>query len=179
MFALLRLVRATLPRFRAQGSGTIVNFSSLGGLRARASNGIYCATKFAVEGLTQALAAEIAPFGLNTIIVEPGYFRTSFLSSVAAGANIAPALPAYDGTPAHDARAAFSQFNGNQRGNPKQGAARIWEYIADEGLLKGKKKLLRLPLGTDTGGLMKEVAEELNKTANYYADVWESTDFKE
>jgi NAD(P)-dependent dehydrogenase (short-subunit alcohol dehydrogenase family) len=179
VFALLRLIRATLPGLRAQGNGTVVNFSSIGGLHSYPSNGIYCATKFAVEGLTQSLAAEIAPFGLSAVIVEPGYFRTSFLSSVAAGSNIAPALAAYEGTPAHQARAAFTQFNGKQRGNPKQGAARIWEYIADEGVLKGKKKLLRLPLGTDTGAVMKELAAELNETASHYAAVWESTDFKE
>ncbi|KAI9368528.1 hypothetical protein BJX61DRAFT_537191 [Aspergillus egyptiacus] len=179
VFALLRLIRATLPSLRSQGTGTIINFSSIGGLHSYPSNGIYCATKFAVEGITQALAAEIAPFGLKAVIVEPGYFRTAFLTSVASGANIAPPLAAYEGTPAHEARAAFSVFNGSQRGNPKEGAARIWEYVADEGLLKGKEKLLRLPLGTDTGSVMREFAGELEKTARVYEDVWASTDFKE
>ncbi|KAL5357089.1 hypothetical protein BJX96DRAFT_143888 [Aspergillus floccosus] len=179
VFALLRLVRAVLPGLRKQGSGTIVNFSSIGGLYSYPSNGIYCATKFAIEGITQALAAEIAPFGLNAVIVEPGYFRTSFLTSVASGANIAPALDVYEGTPAHEARAAFTKYNGAQPGNPKEGAARIWEYVADAGLLKGKNKLLRLPLGTDTGALMKQHAAELAETAAYYEEVWSSTDFKE
>ncbi|KAL2867703.1 uncharacterized protein BJX67DRAFT_76282 [Aspergillus lucknowensis] len=179
VFALLRLVRAVLPNLRKQGSGTIINFSSIGGLISYASKGIYCATKFAVEALTQALATEIEPFGLKAVAVEPGYFRTSFLSSVASGANIAPPLAVYDETPAHEARAAFTQYNGQQRGNPKEGAARKWEYVADKGLLKGKEKLLRLPLGMDTGGAMRELAAELNRTAEHYEDVWSSTDFKQ
>ncbi|KAJ0417231.1 hypothetical protein BJY00DRAFT_208590 [Aspergillus carlsbadensis] len=179
VFALLRLVRSVLPGLRKQGSGTILNFSSIGGLQSLPSNGIYCATKFAVEAITQALAAEIAPFGLKAVIVEPGYFRTSFLTSVASGANIAPALEVYEGTPAHEARAAFTKYNGAQPGNPKEGAARIWEYVADAGLLKGKDKLLRLPLGTDTGALMQKHAADLSETATQYKDVWSSTDFKE
>ncbi|KAL3456398.1 hypothetical protein BJX64DRAFT_296699 [Aspergillus heterothallicus] len=157
VFALLRLIRAVLPGLRKQGNGTI----------------------FAVEAITQALATEIAPFGLNAVIVEPGYFRTSFLTSVASGANIAPALDVYEGTPAHEARAAFTKYNGAQPGNPKEGAARIWEYVADAGLLRGKDKLLRLPLGTDTGAVMKQHAAELNETAAHYEDIWSSTDFKE
>ncbi|KAL4916416.1 hypothetical protein BDW62DRAFT_211982 [Aspergillus aurantiobrunneus] len=177
VFAPLRLIRAALPTLRDQRSGTIINFSSIGGLHSYASNGIYCATKFAIEGLTQALASEIAPFGLSAVIVEPGYFRTAFLSSVATGANIAPSLPVYEGTPAHEARKAFTEFNGRQRGNPREGAARIWEYVADQGLLKGKKKLLRLPLGTDTGGVMRRLANQLNETVDTYEEVWASTDF--
>ncbi|KAL3471627.1 hypothetical protein BJX99DRAFT_21664 [Aspergillus californicus] len=179
VFAYLRLIRATLPTLRTQGSGTIMNFSSIGGLQAFPSNGIYCATKFAVEGITQALAAEIAPFGLSAVIVEPGYFRTSFLSSVTSGANIAPAMAVYEGTVAHEARKAFTAYDGTQRGDPKEGVKRIWEYVADEGLLKGKDKLLRLPLGTDTGAVMRGVAGELDKTASLYEEVWTSTDFKE
>jgi NAD(P)-dependent dehydrogenase (short-subunit alcohol dehydrogenase family) len=179
VFALLRLVRGVLPGLRSQGSGTIINLSSIGGLVSYPSNGIYCATKFAVEGITQALATEIAPFGLKAVIVEPGYFRTAFLTSVAAGANIAPAMEVYEGTPVHEARAAFTEYNGAQPGNPKEGAARIWEYVADEGLLKGKDKLLRLPLGTDCGTLIKQHAAELSETAAHYEDVWRSTDFKE
>ncbi|KAL3487490.1 hypothetical protein BJX62DRAFT_190979 [Aspergillus germanicus] len=179
VFALLRLVRGVLPGLRSQGSGTIINLSSIGGLVSYPSNGIYCATKFAVEGITQALATEIAPFGLKAVIVEPGYFRTAFLTSVAGGANIAPALEVYEGTPAHEARAAFTKYNGAQPGNPKEGAARIWEYVADEGLLKGKDKLLRLPLGTDCGTLIKQHAAELSETAAHYEDVWRSTDFKD
>ncbi|KAL4924804.1 SDR family oxidoreductase [Aspergillus undulatus] len=179
VFAQLRLIRAFLPALRDQGSGTILNFSSIGGLRSYPSNGIYCATKFALEGITEALAAEIAPFGLKAAIIEPGYFRTSFLSSVISGANIAPHLSVYEGTVAHEARKAFEKFDGNQRGDPKEGVKRIWEYVADEGLLKGREKLLRLPLGSDTGFTMRDLAREMNETADVYEEVWRSTDIQE
>ncbi|KAL4972521.1 hypothetical protein BDW66DRAFT_121514 [Aspergillus desertorum] len=179
VFGPLRLIRATLPHLRSQGSGTIINFSSIGGLVSSPSNGIYCATKFALEGLTQALAAEIAPFGLKALVVEPGYFRTSFLSAVTSGTNIAPALDVYEGTAAHEARKAFFDYDGHQLGDPREGAKRIWEYVADDGLLKGKEKLLRMPLGSDTGSALRVVARDLEKTANVYEEVWRSTDFPE
>ncbi|KAL4947929.1 hypothetical protein BDW69DRAFT_104162 [Aspergillus filifer] len=179
VFATLRLIRSFLPFLRAQGSASILNISSIGGLRSYPSNGIYCASKFALEGITEALADEIEPFGLKAYIIQPGYFRTSFLSSVTSGANIAPAMEEYNGTVAHEARRAFGEISGNQRGDPKEGAARIWEFVADEGMFKGKEKLLRLPLGSDTGQVMRELVGELDRTADIYEDVWRSTDFED
>ncbi|GAB1319789.1 hypothetical protein MFIFM68171_09999 [Madurella fahalii] len=179
VFGILRTIRSFLPGMRAQKSGTIMNLSSIGGLHGYPSNGVYCATKFALEGITQALDAEIAPFGLHAVIVEPGYFRTAFLTGPAGGANLAPALPAYEGTVAHEARKAFSEFNGRQLGNPVEGAARIWEYVAGEGLFKGKERRLRLPLGSDTGAQMKKFSDELAETARDYETIWKSTDFKD
>ncbi len=142
---------------------------------------MYCATKFALEGITEALATEIAPFGLHAAIVEPGYFRTAFLKGATSGGgeNIAPENPAYAGTVAHEARKAFWDYNGKQPGNPVLGAARIWEYVAGRGVFEGKEKLLRLPLGSDTGAQMKKTAEELLKTAEYYEEAWSSTDFRD
>ncbi|KAG7287246.1 hypothetical protein NEMBOFW57_006753 [Staphylotrichum longicolle] len=184
VFGILRTIRAFLPGLRAQRAGTVLNISSIGGLHGYPSNGVYCATKFALEGITQALAAEIAPFGLHAAVVEPGYFRTSFLAGAAAAgaasaANLAPALAAYEGTVAHEARASFAAFDGKQLGNPVEGAARIWEYVAGEGLLKGKRRLLRLPLGSDTGKQMRALSEELAETAREYEEVWRSTDFED
>jgi len=168
-----------LPHFRSQGSGTIMNLSSVGGIQGYPSNGIYCATKFAIEGITQSLAQEVAPFGISVVVIEPGYFRTNFLSGPASGKNVAPALEVYNGTLAHEARDNFSKFNGMQIGNPKKGAARIWEYVADEGLFKGKKKLIRLPMGSDTGAVIKATSAALAETAEEYADILKSTDFAE
>ncbi|RSM10378.1 hypothetical protein CDV31_007254 [Fusarium ambrosium] len=177
VFAMLRIIRASLPYFRKQKSGLIMNLSSVGGMRGYPTNGIYCATKFAVEGLTEALAAEVAPFGINCVIVQPGYFRTAFLSNPSSGANIAPALEVYKGTPADDARQALEKYNGRQPGDPKKGAARMWEYGAGAGMFSDKKKLLRLPLGSDSGVIMKELSGTLADTASAYEDVWKSTDF--
>jgi NAD(P)-dependent dehydrogenase (short-subunit alcohol dehydrogenase family) len=179
VFGVLRVIRAALPYLREQKSGTIVNLSSIGGIHSYPSNGLYCSTKFAIEGITQALAAEVAPFGIRAMIVEPGYFRTSFLAAVTGGENIAKPIAAYDGTIAHEAAANFEKFNGRQLGNPKLGAERIWEVVSGEGLAKGKKQLLRLPLGSDTGAQLRDSARELIETANEYEEIWKSTDFLE
>lgn len=179
VFGVLRAIRSFLPYFRSQRSGTIMNISSIGGFHGFVSNGIYCAIKFALEGITDALAAEIEPFGLKAVIVQPGYFRTEFLKSPASGSNLAPAMSVYEGTPAKKARDAIILYNGHQPGNPKEGAARMWGYVAGEGLFQGKERLLRLPLGSDTGGMMRTVSTELAKTADYYEDIWKSTDFND
>lgn len=80
LFSFIRVIQAFLPHFRKRKSGHIVNFSSIAGLTVLSPGlGIYNATKFAVEGLSQALAQELAPFGIALTIVEPGRFRTNFL----------------------------------------------------------------------------------------------------
>src|SRR5271168_1634033 len=91
VFGLLRVTRAVLPYFRKQKSGHVVNLSSIGGLVGLPGWGIYNATKFAVEGLSEALAAETTPLGIGVTIVEPGPFPTDFLGgSLAAAAKIIP-----------------------------------------------------------------------------------------
>ena len=79
VFGLMRVTRAILPHLRKQKSGHIVNLSSIGGLVGLPGWGIYNSTKFAVEGLSEALAVEVAPLGIGVTIVEPGPFRTDFL----------------------------------------------------------------------------------------------------
>ncbi|MCS7282086.1 MAG: SDR family oxidoreductase [Anaerolineae bacterium] len=89
-FGTLRVCRAALPVMRAQGGGTIVNISSLGGIIALPFQGLYSASKFAVEGLTEALRMEAQPFGIRVVLVEPGDTRTGFTDRrvrVAASAN--------------------------------------------------------------------------------------------
>ena len=81
VFGLLNVTRAVLPTLRAQRAGHVINLSSLGGYRSGAGFGAYCSTKFAVEGLTEALHAELKPLGIHATIVEPGYFRTDFLDA--------------------------------------------------------------------------------------------------
>jgi NAD(P)-dependent dehydrogenase (short-subunit alcohol dehydrogenase family) len=80
VFGLLTVTRAVLPHMRKQRSGHVINMSSVAGYAAYQGWGVYGATKFAVEGLTEALAAELAPLGVRATVVEPGFFRTDFLN---------------------------------------------------------------------------------------------------
>jgi NADP-dependent 3-hydroxy acid dehydrogenase YdfG len=81
VFGLLNVTRAALPAMRARRSGTIVNVSSAGGMAGEPAAGIYCASKFAVEGASEALAAELDPLGISVVIVEPGAFATNLTTA--------------------------------------------------------------------------------------------------
>jgi len=83
------IIRSVLPFMRAQKSGVIANIGSLGGYASNAGSGYYCATKFAIAGMTEALRAEVAPLNIKATAIEPGYFRTGFLNSEVGGKIIA------------------------------------------------------------------------------------------
>jgi NAD(P)-dependent dehydrogenase (short-subunit alcohol dehydrogenase family) len=92
----IQLIRAVLPHLRAQGGGRVLQVSSEGGQIAYPSFGLYHATKWGIEGFVEAVAQEVAPFGISLTLIEPGPTGTGFASAV----DLAPALPAYDATPA-------------------------------------------------------------------------------
>src|ERR1700745_824032 len=79
VFGLLKVTRAVLPHLRRAGKGHVINISAIAGYAAYAAWGVYSSTKFAVEGLTEALAIELAPLGIFATVVEPGFMRTDFL----------------------------------------------------------------------------------------------------
>ncbi len=115
VFGLIRVTRAFLPSLRRQGSGHILNLSSVAGLIGGPGWGYYNTSKFAVNGFSEALHAELAPLGIKVTIIEPGPFRTDFLgrSGVEAAARIAD----YDAT-AGKTRAYFHDQAGKQKGDP-------------------------------------------------------------
>lgn len=127
VFAPLTLLRAALPHMRDRGAGNIVLISSIGGLRANPGSGIYSATKFALEGIGEALAAEVAPFGIKVTLVEPGGLRTGFAGPAIAEA---PALDAYAMTPAGQWRHKLREKHGRQPGDPALAARAILEIVA-------------------------------------------------
>ena len=95
VFGLLNVTRAVLPIMRNQKSGHIINVSSVGGYSAGYPGfGVYCATKFAVEGITESLHAEVTPLGIRVTVIEPGFIRTDFLDSSSL-VKTALELPAY------------------------------------------------------------------------------------
>jgi NAD(P)-dependent dehydrogenase (short-subunit alcohol dehydrogenase family) len=116
VFGLLNVTRAVLPAMRAARRGHVFNLSSTAGIRGIAAGSLYCATKFAVEGFSEALAQELAPFGIHVTIVEPGPFRTDFLTPESLKFTAAEVAD-YDARRA-EMRASFEQRNGKQAGDP-------------------------------------------------------------
>jgi NAD(P)-dependent dehydrogenase (short-subunit alcohol dehydrogenase family) len=134
------LTRAVLPHMRRQGSGAIVQMSSMGGRLSFPGVSAYSATKFALEGLSEALAAEVAGFGIRVLIVEPGAFRTGFANPQALHQS-AP-IPAYEGV-IGSLRTTLPESDGDQPGDPAKAAAAILAALAAE------EPPLRLALGND------------------------------
>jgi NAD(P)-dependent dehydrogenase (short-subunit alcohol dehydrogenase family) len=126
VFGLMRVTRAFLPHFRKQRSGNIVNLSSIGGLIGSAGWGYYNASKFAVEGFSEALAAELAPLGVHVTIVEPGPFRTDFLGR--SGVEAAERIADYDAT-AGKTRQYFHDQAGKQKGDPLRAIRAIIQAV--------------------------------------------------
>jgi NAD(P)-dependent dehydrogenase (short-subunit alcohol dehydrogenase family) len=126
VFGLIRVTRAFLPQFRKQRSGHILNLSSMAGLVGSAGWGYYNATKFAVEGFSEALAAEMAPLGVRVTIIEPGPFRTDFLgrSAVLVKRTIAD----YQDTVGKTREYYYDQA-GKQRGDPMKAIKAMMDVV--------------------------------------------------
>jgi len=142
VFGLLAVTRAVLPHLRRQRAGHVLNISSVGGYSASAGFGVYGATKFAVEGLTEALALELKPLGIHATIIEPGLFRTDFLdaSSLLPSAKTIPDYAATAGAMRDFAATA----NHAQPGDP----ARLAQGILQ--LVDTATPPQRMPFGSDT-----------------------------
>ena len=133
------LTRAVLPHMRAQKAGAIVQITSMGGRMSFPGVSAYSATKFALEGLSESLAAEVAPFGITVLIVEPGAFRTGLQGGAM---QMSAELPEYADV-VGPVRANMRAVDGNQPGDPAKAAAAIIAALAAE------HPPLRLPLGAD------------------------------
>jgi NAD(P)-dependent dehydrogenase (short-subunit alcohol dehydrogenase family) len=142
VFGLLAVTRAVLPHMRRQRAGHILNFSSVGGQRGSAGFGVYCSTKFAVEGLTEALAAELRPLGIHATAIEPGYFRTDFLD----GSSLAVSPSRIDdyADTAGAVRTRAAALSHTQPGDPNKLAQAVVAFVEE------RDPPVRLPLGSDT-----------------------------
>ena len=149
VFGLLRVTRAFLPQMRKQRSGSILNLSSIGGLTASSGWGLYQSTKFAVEGLSEALAQEVAPLGIHVTLIEPGPFRTDFLGR--SGVEAQKKLEDYSST-AENARRYRSDQHGRQPGDPLKAVQAMIQVV------DSPNPPLRLLLGA---GALQRVRQKL------------------
>jgi NAD(P)-dependent dehydrogenase (short-subunit alcohol dehydrogenase family) len=168
-FGAVALTKAVLPHMREQRSGAIVQISSQGGQVSFAGFGAYCAAKFALEGLSDALAEEVAPLGIRTLIVEPGSFRTGLLSATMYRA---PQIDAYADT-VGTTRAYVEGEDGRQAGDPRKAAAAI---IA---ALDAPEPPRRLALGGDAVDNIRATHERRRADLDSWESVSRDTAFDE
>ena len=169
VFGLLTVSRAVLPYMRKARSGRILNISSIGGYRGAAGFGVYSSTKFAVEGLSEALHAELAPLGIHVTVIEPGYFRTDFLdeSSLSVSSRQISDYAATSGK----VRSVAGSLNHNQPGDPSK-LADVLVAFAD-----APNPPVRLPLGSDTVAAIEAKLKADSLILSEWRSVSLSTDF--
>ena len=168
VFGLMAVTRAVLPSMRANHAGRIFNVSSIGGIVGGESGTLYCASKFAVEGFSESLAQEVARFGIQVTIVEPGFFRTDFLepTSVKHGSN-----PIADYADAATALKAFYDARSrNQAGDP----AKLGQALVT--LVNAPRQPTRWAAGSDGLKLVQGKIDSLQAELDAWRDLTLSTD---
>jgi NAD(P)-dependent dehydrogenase (short-subunit alcohol dehydrogenase family) len=164
-FGPVALTKAVLPHMRARRSGAIVQTSSMGGQLSPPGFGAYCSAKFALEAMSESLAAEVEPYGIRVLIPEPGAFRTGF-----GGARLhrSPELGAYAETAGAN-RAYMDGVDGTQPGDPRKAAAAILS------VLDNPDGPLRLALGDDAVDAIRAKHERLRAELDAWEDVSRAT----
>lgn len=168
VFGTANVLRAVLPVMRQQRSGRIINTSSIAGVKAVANATFYSASKFAVEGMTLALADEVAPLGIHVTAIEPGFFRTEFLSNSSAhyGEKKIEDYADYG-----DARELLASADGQQQGDPAKLAQVVCQVVEME---NPPRQLL---IGNDAISFVMPSLEARIKEIREFAVLSNTTDF--
>jgi len=169
VFGLIKVTGAVLPHLRRVRKGHVINISAIAGYAAFPGWGVYSSTKFAVEGLTEALAIELAPLGIFATVVEPGFSRTDFLdeTSLLRTRNVIRDYVATVGA----MREFATSLNHQQPGDPKKLSTAVLK-LADS-----SKPPVRLPLGTDTLAKIAEKNRFVEAELEQWRSVAVSTDY--
>ncbi|GAQ38303.1 hypothetical protein AtubIFM55763_010056 [Aspergillus tubingensis] len=171
------LTRALLPHMRARKSGTILFSGSVGTYYAAPCAGTYVCPKGMIEGMVPVLATEVAPFNIRVSILTYGHFRTQVMAAGVIQYRNPNRLPEYDemNQRAYDG---CLEWSGNQPGDPKKGAELVVEAVKGEGSCKGMELPLRLPLGSDTFGIVRNTCQGLMRVWDEWDGVTSRTDFE-
>jgi NAD(P)-dependent dehydrogenase (short-subunit alcohol dehydrogenase family) len=159
----VNVTRAVLPKMRAQRSGLIVTISSTGGIVGQAFVSAYSASKFGVEGWMESLAPEVEPFGIRTMIVEPGFFRTELLTEDSTNYPV-PSIADY-AEKTKETVAAWKGMSGQQSGDPAKLADALMQLIAND------DPPFRWPAGADAVETFEKKGRELIEQANAYREL--------
>ena len=168
VFGVLHVLRAVLPQLRKQRSGHILNITSIGGLRAFPGVGVYNASKFALEGIGESLALQLAPLGIHVTNIEPSGFRTKWAGESATIANTK--IDDYQATVGENIRA-IEGYSGRQPGDPVRAAKAMYEVAQME------KPPLHLPLGKAAVKGARDKFAALAKELEQYAEMGDAADF--
>ncbi|KAK5687639.1 hypothetical protein LTS10_001779 [Elasticomyces elasticus] len=176
-FGPVRTTKALIPHMRERGSGTIINVTSTVGFSGMPALSMYAASKHALEGLSESLAGELAPFGIRVLIVEPGDMRTNFVTQK--NSTLAPLSLPYKGTVVEYVTNAVLGMHGKQLLDPERSARRIVEAVAGEGLdwPDDRASYLRLVLGRECIGSMEAKVKMLQDNLAAMRMVSSSVDF--
>lgn len=170
VFGTLNVIRQVLPQLRKQRSGHIINFSSIGGFYGFAGGGIYGATKFAVDGLSESLAQEVQPFGIHVTAIKPGYFRTNFLSTGSISGTTTNLIDDYK-VMREGQEAFLKDFDQNQPGDPDKAMDVLIQVT------KSKNPPVHLFLGKDAYEVANNKITTIQKDLSDWESFGTSTDF--
>lgn len=171
LYGLMHVTRAVLPTMRAQKSGRIFNLSSIGGALGFNAASIYCAAKFAVEGFSECLALELAPFNIGVTIVEPGFFRTDFLDPRSIRFADTP-IKDYTGF-AQASQTAYTANNHQQPGDPAKLAAALVKLSREE------NTPLRFAAGSDALQYLGDAYDARQTELARWGELTRSTDISD
>jgi NAD(P)-dependent dehydrogenase (short-subunit alcohol dehydrogenase family) len=168
VFGAVAMTKAVLPSMRERRTGHIINMTSMGGFITMPGIAYYCGSKFALEGISEVLAKEVAGFGIKVTAVAPGSFRTDWAgrSMVRAGRSIADYDTLFD--PIRQAR---EEKNGRQAGDPAKAAQALLELVAAD------KPPVHLLLGNDALALVRGKLQAMNAEIDAWQTLSSSTDF--
>ncbi|KIX98622.1 uncharacterized protein Z520_05923 [Fonsecaea multimorphosa CBS 102226] len=168
----IRIIQALVPSMRSRHSGVIVNISSATYWNAPPGAAMYAASKFAIEGMSEALATELSPFDIRVLIAEPGAMKTSFYDLKKM--KMPPISDAYKGTVTEYVLQAIAGLNDGARQDPKKTAEAIVKEVLEP---SSDSMTLRMPLGKESLGGMRKRAEQYVKIADGTEEVAVACDF--